>query len=257
MNKLIFNEKQYVKDIVLKYDKNILDINLYQLIRLLAVYYYQELSMTDKKEMSKTINRDIEKFGFNSYYYELHYKTINKIINDVIKYDIKFKDVSSVPIYQDEYEIIKNCGSKKQQKLLATLYVMARWNNETSGWTGMKSRPQHIKKSANLTCTNRDVDLLYYDLYKDKFIDMTRKAGKFCYKMNFFEADKNKPVAIEFNSFDNIGNKFLASLDKEHLVCEKCGKLVKRTSPRMKYCKKCSQEIHREIDREYQKKKKK
>ena len=70
-----------------------------------------------------------------------------------------------------------------------------------------------------------------------------------------YNTDKNEPIAFEVDSFEDIGNKFIASQDNIHTTCCMCGRLVKKISPRTKYCTKCSKELHKERDREYQKKK--
>ena len=108
------------------------------------------------KELEKCVNSELEHFEFDNYYYEAYYKTIRKIVQNVIRYDLKLKEAYKIPIYQNEYDIIKSCGDNKHQKLLITLYVMARWNGNEFGWTSSKSKTPHIKKSANLNVSNKD-----------------------------------------------------------------------------------------------------
>ncbi|MEA5008588.1 hypothetical protein [Clostridium tyrobutyricum] len=38
-------------------------------------------------------------------------------------------------------------------------------------------------------------------------------------------------------------------------LCTKCSKRISSKSPKTKYCPKCAKEIHKEIDRKYQKNK--
>ena len=255
MNKLLFNEKDFIEQAIETHDSG--KLSMFQLMQLIAIYFYQEMNYTDKDKLVKVINQEIEQFHFENYYYELQYKTINQIVNNVIKYDMKLRDVHSVPIYQSEYDVIKSCGTNKHQKLLMTLYVMARWNNSENGWTTNKCKTQDIKKSANINCTNRELDLLFHDLIIGGYIRTTRKAGQFCYQMLAFEKDKNQPIVLNFTSFDNIGNTYMASKDKDHIICNCCGKLIKKTSPRMKYCKKCADKIHKEQDKKYHETKRK
>lgn len=255
MNKLLFNEKTYIENILSTHDKTQVDITLFQLAQLIAIYYYQEYNITNKEQLEKCINSELECFKFDGYYYELYYKTIRKIVQNVMRYDLKLKEAYKIPIYQNEYDIIKSCGNKKHQKLLATLYVMARWNGNDYGWTSSKCKTPHIKKSANLNMTNREFDLLFYDLITNGYIKSTKKVGKFCYQMLNYNIDKNQPIAIEVDSFDNIGNKFIASQDNVHIICASCGRLLKKTSPRNKYCPKCAKEIMRIKNKELQQKK--
>lgn len=253
MNKLIFNEKKYIEKLLSAHNKEDVNITLYQLMWLIAVYYYQEYNYHDKKKLSEMINSEIECFEFENYDYFMYYKQINTMVDNIIKNDSKIKEVYKVPIYQSEYEIIKSCGDKKHQKLLATLYVMARWNDK-DGWTSNKCKSPHMKKSANLNMTNKEFDYLFYDLISQGYIKTTVKAGLFCYQMLNYNNDKNEPVVLEFDSFDNIGNKFIASQSSTHIVCECCGKLVRKTSPRMKYCKKCAEKVIKEKNTKLQQK---
>ena len=255
MNKLIFNEKEYIENILKIHDKNTLEIGKFQLTQLIAIYLYQEYDISNKEQLEKRVNAELECFNFDGYYYEGYYRVIRQIVQSVIKYDLKLKEVHSIPIYQSEYEIIKSCGDKKHQKLLATLYAMARWNDNEFGWTSSKCKLPHIKKSANINITNKDFYLLFHDLIVNGYINNTKKVGKFCFQMLNYNTDKNEPVAFEIDSFDNIGNKFLASQVNTHITCSMCGKLVKKTSPRMKYCAKCAKEIIKIKNNELQKKK--
>ena len=252
MNKLLFNEKLYIENVLQNHDKNNIDINLFQLTQLITIYLYQEHGIDDKYQLEKRVNAELECFKFDGYYYEKHYKVIRQIIQSVIKYDLKLKDVYKVPIYKDEYDIIKSCGDNKHQKLLITLYVMARWNNNEFGWTSSRCKTQHIKKSANINMTNRDFDLLFHDLLVNGYIKGTKKVGKFCYQMLNYNTDKNQPIVFEVDSFDNIGNKFIASQANTHTTCYLCGKLIKKISPRTKYCSKCAKEVIKSKNTELQ-----
>lgn len=255
MNKLIFNEKTYIENILKTHDKSTLEINKFQLTQLIAIYLYQEYNIDNKEQLEKSVNAELEQFEFDGYYYEGYYRVIRQIIDSIIKYDLKFKEAHNIPIYQSEYDIIKSCGDKKHQKLLVTLYVMARWNDNEFGWTSSKCKTPHMKKSANLNISNLDFNLLFYDLQKDGYIKGTKKVGKFCYQMLHYNTDKNEPVAFIVDSFDNVGNKFIASQGNTHISCSLCGKLVKKTSPRMKYCPKCAKEVVKIKNNKLQRKK--
>ena len=256
MNKLIFNEKTYIENALKTHNKDV-DINLFQLTQLIAIYYYQEYNISNKEQLEKRVNLELECFEFEGYYYEIYYKTIRKIVQNVIRYDLKLKEAYKIPIYQSEYDIIKSCGDNKHQKLLITLYVMARWNGNNFGWTSSKCKTPHMKKSANLNMTNREFNLLFHDLLVNGYIKGTKKVGKFCYQMLNYNTDKNQSIAFEVDSFDNIGNKFIASQGNNHTICSICGKLIKKTSPRIKYCSKCAKEVIKNKNNDLQKKKRK
>ena len=167
-------------------------------------------------------------------------------------------DESRIDTMNDVFnDIIKSCGDKKHQKLLMTIYVMARWNGNEYGWTSSKCKLQHIKKSANLNMSNNDFYLLLHDLITNGYINNTKKVGKFCFQPLNYNNDKNEKIAFEVDSFDNIGNKFIASQSNTHTTCCICGRLIKKISPRTKYCAKCAKEVHKEQDKLYRQNKRK
>ena len=116
MNKLIFNEKLYIEQLLQRHDKEQVDVNLFQLMQLVSIYLYQEFGFDDTDRLSKAINSEIEMFNFDGYYYEKYYRTINNIAKSTIKYDLKLKEVYNIPIYKSEYDMIQSCGDKKCQK---------------------------------------------------------------------------------------------------------------------------------------------
>ena len=257
MNKLIFNEKLYIEQLLQRHDKDKVDIHLFQLMQLISIYLYQEFGFDDTDRLAKAINSEIEMFNFDGYYYEKYYRTINNIAKSTVKYDLKLKEAYAIPIYKSEYDMIKSCGDKKCQKLLFTLYVMARWNNDTSGWTSNKCKIIHFKKSANLNCTNKELIMIFHILISNGYIKITKKVGKFCYQMQHFNTDKNDAVVMQLTSFDNLGNQFIASQGNTHITCCSCGRLVKKTNNKMKYCSKCAEKIIKEKDKEYKRNKRK
>ena len=59
MEKLIFNEKTYVEELLRVHDITQCNITLYKLIYYLVVYYHQEYGITDKDKLIKTVNREL------------------------------------------------------------------------------------------------------------------------------------------------------------------------------------------------------
>lgn len=243
--KPIFNEKLYINNILNTHDKSKLDIGLYQFIQLLSVYFYQYEECKDKTLLASRVNKELSLFEFDDYYYENWYKNILNICKYVIKKELTMKDAYSVEVYRNEIDIIKQCGDMKHQKLLFTLYVLARWNND-SGWTPIQFTLPRIKEMANLTCSLKEFNKLFYDLIQEGYISSLKKADKFIYKPIYYNQDKNVEKFIEITSFDNIGNYYAVSQVNTHTMCSLCGKLVKKTNNKVKYCKKCAEKIHKE-----------
>ena len=93
--KPIFNEKLYIDNILLTHDAKNLDIELYQLVQLLSIYFYQYEGYDNKNDLAMRVNQELLLFNFDGYYYELWYKNILNICQYVIKKDLKMKDIPS------------------------------------------------------------------------------------------------------------------------------------------------------------------
>ena len=243
--KPIFNEKLYIDRLIETHDINKLDIGLYQLIQLLCIYFYQYEDCKDKNILASRVNQELVLFNFKDYYYESWYKNILNICQYVIKKELNMKDAYSIDIYINEIENIKQCGDMKHQKLLFTLNVLARWNND-SGWTPTQMTLAQIKEMANITCSSSEFNKLFYDLIQSEYIISMKKADKFVYKIVYYNQDKNIDKFITISSFENIGNYYAVSQVNTHTMCSMCGKLIKKTNNKIKYCKKCAEKIHKE-----------
>ena len=99
--------------------------------------------------------------------------------------------------------------------------------------------------------------MIFHTLISNGYIKITKKVGKFCYQMQNFNTDKNDAVVMQLTSFDNLGNQFIASQGNTHITCCSCGRLVKKTNNKMKYCSKCAEKIIKEKDKEYKRNKRK
>jgi hypothetical protein len=88
VEKLIFNEKLYVEELLRIHDITQCDISVFKLIHYLAIYYHQVYGITDKYELAEMINQELQGFNIFEYYYERYYKTIDDIVKNVIKNDI-------------------------------------------------------------------------------------------------------------------------------------------------------------------------
>jgi hypothetical protein len=69
VEKLIFNEKLYVEELLRIHDITQCDISVFKLIHYLAIYYHQVCGITDKYELAEMINQELQGFNIFEYYY--------------------------------------------------------------------------------------------------------------------------------------------------------------------------------------------
>ena len=67
MEKLIFNEKLYVEELLRIHDITQCDISVFKLIHYLTIYYHQVYGITDKYKLAEMINQELQ--GFNIFEY--------------------------------------------------------------------------------------------------------------------------------------------------------------------------------------------
>ena len=70
MNNLIFNEKEYVKELLRVHDITQCNITPYKLIYYLVIWYYQEYGVADKKKLEKYIDDELKNFNICDYYFK-------------------------------------------------------------------------------------------------------------------------------------------------------------------------------------------
>lgn len=221
------------------------DLYINYLIMLLAKYYYDVgeslIALTEK------IKEELLKFKITGYQEYLYAKKIFEISNIVYTNPDKrgFKELDYIPIYQSDIDSISTLPSDRHKKMLFTLIVNARYAN-ADGWTNKKTLSSVTKmlKETNISGSSSFKDEILYDLYKDGYISYAKANMNQNIRINQFEHDD--VIAYKVVNFKNLGNQYIGNFKPGYMMCEKCGKIVRKSNNRRKYCKHCYEEIDRE-----------
>lgn len=239
---IVINEYEYVRKIM---ESNTIpdNMSIKKLLLYIAKYYYNE--NFGIKEYKDFIFNKVNEFNLPQNYYQ-EYKYISyvenickKLLSKELSYQLR--KVESVNIYKSEINIIEKCNNDKEKKVLFTLYVLAK-TVDNDGWVNYELKD--IFSLANVTATIKDRALLIHDIYKDGLLQQTHKNDKLGYKVELGSDDEE--IIITINSFENIGNQYIAKFKPGWKMCECCGKLFKikidEGRPK-KYCKQCAYKI--------------
>ena len=239
---LIINEYQYIQDII-KSRKKPEHMSIRSLIRYLIRYYFSGYENKTCKEFQRFILNELKLFNFSIIEYQ-EYQYANYVLNMCRKYkkgdlDIKLRDFDTVDITKAEIKKIRQCDDEKEQKVLFTIYTLAKISVNPSGWVNYSI--QEIFKRANVTLKAIERYQLIHKLYKNGFIELNRLITKHGYKVDL---KPKSHTEITVKDFNHIGNTFLGKYKEGWMMCECCGKMVKKKSNRQKYCTSCAKKIN-------------
>lgn len=247
---IIINEYEYVKQIL---ESKIIPKNVSnkRILLYIAKYYYTpEYSIS---EMTQLVFNKMAAFELNpEHYQEYKYVSYVKGICEKLKNNelsSKFRQVDSVNIYQSELDSINKAETIKEKKLLFTLYVLAKINGTCSGW--VNNDIKDIFQLANVTATIKERAAMIYKLYKAGLIGQSQKIDNLSLKVELGQDDEEIIFVVE--SFENIGNQYVAFSRNDYIMCKECGRLIKTKGKEGRptlYCKNCSKKINREKTRE-------
>ena len=240
---VIFNERKFVDEMISTHTKEP-KMSFRSFLKYLVKYYYPEYKEGSPKEYAKKILDAVNSFNFESYmyqeyeYYDYIYRLCRKAQKGEIKAELRNYD--SIDITEAEMEIIAKGKDDNEQKLLFTLYVLAKVYSYHSGWVNYA--PSEIFKLANIYMSWRNRFLLINSLYEAGLIELNHIIGKTGYKVELHE---DSPAAVTVSVGKDFGKQYIAATRPGWGICQECGKLIRKKSPNQKYCKKCAEEVNR------------
>lgn len=262
----ILNEKEYIEEIISSKEKPE-NLTLWKLICLVSRYLYdfkyenecKENIMENEKKEKTISSTSISNFvaevintinSFNLDYFEgyKYLNTIRKICRDICIYDkYKFKNEKCVYIYESDIYVINSLNTIREKKLLFTMYAIARYV-DYDGWINKKDSKSisEVFKMANVTATIKQQNEMLRILHSYGVIDFCQKIDNRNIKLHFFESNPTCNSTCKITNFTNLGNQYLANFQDGYKQCECCGKAIKCTGNRKKYCSNCAAEREKE-----------
>ena len=238
------NEKQFVAEIIKNKTKPD-NMSVSSLFKCLARYYYKQCEDMNVAEYARFLCEAIKEFNLSVVDYEEYnyFNFVKRICTRMRKGEMRRElvDVREVVITQKEFECIKKACGWQKQKILFTLYVLAKLDVKQGGWVNNSTREIFALANVGMSIENRDYAL--YELYSHNLIDLRRGVNRCGIHVNL--CPEGEP-AIIIRRFENLGNQYLANCKPGWTICKICGRMVKLSSDHdrsRKYCKKCAEII--------------
>lgn len=230
---IIFDEYEHVKR-MLKNGFQTTTNTKFEL-QLLATYLRED--GYNDREIENELHTFLKKYSSN--YNKVKYY---KIIDEKVKKskNFKLKRAYVVGITKSELDTILKEDNYKCQKLMFVYLVLAKYymsNNHTNKYyVGCKDND--IFKLCDMYVRKQDkMDLMHY-LTKKGYITPTLSMSSI---VNYVNEDSE--IIISLVPDEDMVYYFERYLGGIFIECEVCGKLVKKTNNRVKYCKNCAKKI--------------
>lgn len=218
---------------------------------LLGKYYRQKELLNKKQTFTK-----LDDFMIH------HYKNYNPalwedIIEDISKKANKYtlREINSIGITQFELTEISKLQNTKYEKLLFTMLCYAKLYNTISennnDW--VNTDIQEIYRVARVTVKYKKDKFLYLnDVEGTGLISFSNKNDNLNLKVNFVDMDGESILNI--SDFRELGYEYLNFIGECNFIkCSECGRLVRKTNNRKKYCITCYKEINSNMTNKRQK----
>lgn len=233
---IIFDEKEHAQ-IVIRSGTQTARNKLFELT-LVAAYLRDE--GYDKAQIETELHR-VAKKSFIDYNKVKMSKTIDRIIQRSKNKQLRI--ANDVDITQAEIDTILKEENVKCQKIMFVYLVLAKYyrnNNEKSDNYYVGCSDNDLFKLCDMYTNKVERDSWAHYLTSKGYITPTIRKSSI---VNYVNEDS--PILFQIKPCDTMIYYFEKEyLDGIFINCERCGKLVKKTNNRIKYCKKCANIIH-------------
>lgn len=222
----------------------------------LMAKYHKKMELS-KSETYEKINEYMLK-NYKSYNKVKWEDVINKYIDATFKKGYDLIEIEYIPVTDEEISTIKILKSKRLQRLAFTMLVIAKMNNiisdKNNSWVNRKDK--EIFKHTNIRTSIKDQCLLLNDLKTHGLIEFSERVDNVNNRVLFV---KEGEVVIKIDDMRNLGHQYDSYMGYgKYKKCEVCGETIKvGGNGQTKYCPKCYEEKHKNIDKEYQERKRK
>ena len=236
---IVFDEKKYAEEMIKKGFKT-KHKNVYELYILSKYYYSKDKDINLVKEsIVKFCEKYIEYFNIDEWY---------KIINNTVKLAEKNNLITGkeVSVTKKELEIICELEKLNEQKVAFVMLVLYKFYD----YKKFEVMIEDLYRLCKLNINSQTKLKILQTLTSKELIDITM-GGKRSVKF----ADKIGDSEIVIKDFDDFIYEYERHIGEDKIgICECCGKAIKVTSNRKKYCKECWKEVRNEYQKELMRK---
>lgn len=249
---MIINEYEYVKSIMDRNEKP-KDISIKKLISYIARYYYADHKDDKISDYKEFVFSKLNDFNLDSSYYResIYDNYVRLICRKILKGQVNntLCNPKEIQISLKEFETIKSVPSERHQKLLFTMYILAKTRPNSNGWVNYSLK--EIFQCANINIKRDDKILMINDLKEWGYITTSLSYKRTGFKVEYYEVNEENPLEKIITNFSNIGNQYIVMIRDGWKMCECCGRVIKIKGNATKYCNKCATKIQYQQINEY------
>lgn len=234
----ILNEKKFILNVI-ENNLKIEDVDCtVSKVAFLLAKYLKNIQLVKSFLSQMMINS-------NGFYVEKYEDVIRKMVNKVIDNDLELIERDFISIYQSDLDLIDTLETNREKKILFSAIVLARYNNK-DGWVGLYTSSDYneLFKLANVSMKKEEKYILIGRMIKKGYFIKPQINDKINLKVNFdkIESRESNPIVLKVSNIQYLGNQYLTFNKKDWITCVRCGKRVKKTNNRQKYCTRCAYE---------------
>lgn len=242
---IIFNEKEYAKDLL---EKEAINSVCYRDIKAICKYLklcYGYDNQTIKEKVVELYKSHISNFAFGKY--EQMFEKILKELDEISEYE----QVNKISFSCEELSRISLINDLDKEKVVFTIMAVQKAKNYKgiNIATNSSISLKELFDLAKVKASNEKREAITSELCRSGILDLgygVSKNGKSFYitiKSKFLQ--NNNCVGISFIPNDDMVMEYLQYIGKA-IKCQRCGKLVYKKNNKQKYCKDCAKSIKNE-----------
>lgn len=241
--RLILNERKEIEHMI---ESNTVPDHFSKryLITLLANYYREKADSVP--ELTELVKAQMARFSFpvTEYQEYLWQSFIFSSCRKAVREQTALRELDFVPLYKSEFDNIMSCRTDRQKKVLFTLYIVSRFM-DTDGWVNL-SWAEIFKLADVSVSVEKQIEFIRC-FAEGGFLTLSMSNDNL--NLRVLQGAPMETV-MKVTSFDSLGNQFIGRFKDGYRQCECCRKVIRMNNNRMKYCKKCSETIHRAKQRQ-------
>lgn len=250
-NKIILNENQYIKDILVNIysdkTKEIVkpDIGFFKFLLWLIKYYSDKEFDYALHQVEQLVQIAMTKIYQKEYVHEKWRKMIMNVYDNLRNGIIKpLSHIQYIDVYSWDMTQVFKGETDRERKLMFSAYVMAHYK-AANGWLNLKT----IKdigdwfELSNVACTAFDRMRLIGELKSKGLVEVTNPCDNLNIRVKMLNDYEGMTPVFRISEMENLGNLLIATYKEGYAMCPKCGKLIKVDDDLVKICKKCEKEV--------------
>lgn len=233
---IVMNERKFVEQLL--EEKPVLSRRYGKetIMNLLCKYYNNDIAYYD------TVVDYMNIFFPDEFFIEHYNFALMSMFRSNKEKNLQLKEIEKIDIYENELAVLNTLENDCLKRLFFVCIVVARLKNN-NGWIGLYQAQDvaEIFRLANISSQKINLQERF------RLLGILERKGllKGSKKINALNEqvllEPKGKVGMTITSLDYLGNQYLATTKENRILCGGCGRIMKKTSNKKQYCKKCAE----------------